>query len=109
MKVIVSGYISVFERDGQYQLYASDMQPDGVGALHIAFEQLKERLHEEGLFDPEKKKRIPVLPKSIGVVTSSTGAVIRDIINVTYRRNSNMKLVLYPVAVRGAPGRRSDS
>ncbi len=101
MKVIVSGYISVFERDGQYQLYASNMQPDGVGALHIAFEQLKEKLQLEGLFDPEKKKSIPMLPGSIGIVTSSTGAVIRDIINVTYRRNSKMKLVLYPVAVQG--------
>ncbi|HEX2926331.1 MAG TPA: exodeoxyribonuclease VII large subunit [Ruminiclostridium sp.] len=101
MKVIVSGYISVFERDGQYQLYAGDMQPDGVGALHIAFEQLKERLQREGLFDPEIKKKIPLLPERIGVVTSSTGAVIRDIINVTYRRNSKMKLVLYPVAVQG--------
>lgn len=101
MKVIVSGYISVFERDGQYQLYASDMQPDGIGALHIAFEQLKERLQREGLFDPEIKKKIPLLPMSIGVVTSSTGSVIRDIINVTYRRNSKMKLVLYPVAVQG--------
>ncbi len=100
-KVIVSGYISVFERDGQYQLYASDMQPDGLGSLHLAFEQLKERLQREGLFDTSIKKRLPVLPKSIGVVTSSTGAVIRDIINVTYRRYSKMKLVLFPVAVQG--------
>ncbi len=100
-KVIVSGYISVFERDGQYQLYASDMQPDGLGALHLAFEQLKNKLQEEGLFDAAIKKKLPLLPKSIGVVTSSTGAVIRDIINVTYRRHSNMKLVLYPVAVQG--------
>ncbi len=100
-KVIVSGYISVFERDGQYQLYASDMQPDGLGALHLAFEQLKNKLQEEGLFDVAIKKKLPLLPKSIGVVTSSTGAVIRDIMNVTYRRHSNMKLVLYPVAVQG--------
>lgn len=100
-KVIVSGYISVFERDGQYQLYASDMQPDGLGSLHLAFEQLKEKLQREGLFDTSIKKRLPVLPKSIGVVTSSTGAVIRDIINVTYRRYSKMKLVLFPVAVQG--------
>lgn len=100
-RVIVSGYISVFERDGQYQLYASDMQPDGLGALHMAFEQLKNKLQEEGLFDPEKKKKLPVLPKCIGVVTSSTGAVIRDIINVTNRRFSNMKILLYPVAVQG--------
>lgn len=101
-KVIVSGYISVFERDGQYQLYASDMQPDGLGALHLAFEQLKNKLHLEGLFNNDIKKQIPMLPKSIGVVTSSTGAVIRDIINVTYRRHRNMKIILYPVAVQGA-------
>ncbi len=101
-KVIVSGYVSVFERDGQYQLYASDMQPDGLGSLHLAFEQLKTRLQEEGLFDAAIKKKLPLLPQSIAVVTSSTGAVIRDIINVTYRRHSRMKLVLYPVAVQGA-------
>lgn len=101
-KVIVSGYVSVFERDGQYQLYASDMQPDGLGSLHLAFEQLKAKLQEEGLFDAAIKKKLPLLPQSIGVVTSSTGAVIRDIINVTYRRHSRMKLVLYPVAVQGA-------
>lgn len=100
-KVIVSGYISVFERDGQYQLYANDMQPDGLGALHLAYEQLKNKLEEEGLFDNAIKKKLPLLPRSIGVVTSSTGAVIRDIINVTYRRHSKMKLVLYPVAVQG--------
>ncbi|HEY5583939.1 MAG TPA: exodeoxyribonuclease VII large subunit [Ruminiclostridium sp.] len=101
-KVIVCGYISVFERDGQYQLYASDMQPDGLGALHLAFEQLKDKLQKEGLFDIDIKKKIPVLPRCIGVVTSSTGAVIRDIINVTYRRHNNMKILLYPVAVQGA-------
>jgi len=100
-KVIVSGYISVFERDGQYQFYASDMQPDGIGALHLAFEQLKNKLQSEGLFNSDIKKKLPVLPRSIGVVTSSTGAVIRDIINVTYRRHSNMKILLYPVAVQG--------
>jgi exodeoxyribonuclease VII large subunit len=100
-KVIVSGYISVFERDGQYQLYASDMQPDGVGALHLAYEQLKNKLQKEGLFDADIKKKIPILPRCIGVVTSSTGSVIRDIINVTYRRHSNMKIQLYPVAVQG--------
>lgn len=100
-KVIVSGYISVFERDGQYQLYAGDMQPDGLGALHLAFEQLKNKLQAEGMFDTAIKKKLPLLPRSIGVVTSSTGAVIRDIINVTYRRHGKMKLVLYPVAVQG--------
>lgn len=100
-KVIVSGYISVFERDGQYQLYANDLQPDGLGALHLAFEQLKNKLQREGLFDTEIKKKLPILPSCIGVVTSSTGAVIRDIINVTYRRHGNMKIILYPVAVQG--------
>lgn len=101
-KVIVSGNISVFERDGQYQLYANDIQPDGVGALHLAYEQLKNKLQLEGLFDNEIKKKIPILPKCVGVVTSSTGSVIRDIINVTYRRYSKMKILLYPVAVQGA-------
>ncbi len=100
-KVIVSGYISVFERDGQYQLYASDMQPDGVGALHLAYEQLKNKLQKEGLFDVDIKKKIPILPRCIGVVTSSTGSVIRDIINVTYRRHSKMRIIIYPVAVQG--------
>ena len=101
MKVIASGYISVYERDGQYQLYISNMQPDGVGALHMAYEQLKEKLEKEGLFDIHIKKSIPLLPGKIGVVTSSTGAVIRDIINVAGRRNENMKILLYPVAVQG--------
>ena len=78
------------------------MQPDGLGALHLAFEQLKNKLQMEGLFNIDIKKKLPVLPTSIGVVTSSTGSVIRDIINVTYRRHRNMKLLLYPVAVQGA-------
>ncbi|PYG86821.1 exodeoxyribonuclease VII large subunit [Ruminiclostridium sufflavum DSM 19573] len=101
-KVIVSGYISVFERDGQYQLYADDIQPDGIGALHLAYEQLKNKLQAEGLFDSAIKKKLPLLPRNIGIVTSSTGSVIKDIINVTYRRNKNMRLLLYPVAVQGA-------
>ncbi len=101
MKVVVNGYISVFERDGQYQLYVQQMQPDGIGALHIAFEQLKMRLYQEGLFDREHKKPLPYLPGSIGVVTSSTGAVIRDIINILSRRFHNFNLKLFPVAVQG--------
>jgi exodeoxyribonuclease VII large subunit len=92
MKVIIRGYISVFERDGQYQLYAEEMQPDGIGSLHIAFEQLKKKLQEEGLFDGKRKRKIPALPRSIGVVTSITGAVIRDIINVLNRRFANFEL-----------------
>lgn len=101
MKVIVKGYISVFERDGQYQLYAQEMQHDGTGNLHIAFEQLKKKLHNEGLFDEKIKKRIPFLPQNIGVVTSSTGSVIRDIINILDRRFYNVSVKIYPVRVQG--------
>lgn len=101
MKVIIKGYISVFERDGQYQLYAQDMQPDGIGNLHIAFEQLKKKLGDEGLFDEKRKKKLPYLPRSIGVVTSITGAVIRDIINVLNRRFPNFELKIFPVQVQG--------
>jgi exodeoxyribonuclease VII large subunit len=101
MKVLIRGYISVFERDGQYQLYAEEMQPDGVGALYVAFEALKKKLQAEGLFDASRKKKLPYLPRAIGVVTSSTGAVIRDIINVLSRRFYNVKIKLYPVQVQG--------
>ena len=101
MGVIVRGYVSIFERDGQYQLYAEEMQPDGIGSLHIAFEQLKKRLHAEGLFEPGRKKKIPLLPRSIGVVTSLTGAVIRDILNILERRFPNFELKIFPVQVQG--------
>lgn len=101
MKVLIRGYISVFERDGQYQLYAEEMQPDGIGNLHLAYEQLKKRLDEKGLFDIRYKKSLPFLPKSIGVVTSSTGAVIRDIINILNRRFYNFHLKIFPVSVQG--------
>lgn len=101
MKVIIRGRVSVFERDGQYQLYIDDMQPDGTGALSLAFEQLKERLAKEGIFDSEKKKAIPAYPMRVGVVTSPTGAAIRDIINVISRRFPLAELILCPVAVQG--------
>jgi len=101
MKVIIKGYVSVFERDGQYQLYVEEMQPDGVGDLHVAFEQLKQKLKEEGLFDESRKKKLPFLPRSIGVVTSITGSVIRDIMNVLNRRFYNIDLKIYPVQVQG--------
>ena len=101
MKVIVQGRISVYERDGSYQLYADEMQPDGVGALHLAFEQLKARLEKEGLFDEELKKPIPFLPKAVGVITSPTGAAVRDILNVLGRRFYNIKVIIYPVQVQG--------
>ncbi len=101
MSVIIKGRVSVFERDGQYQLYIDDMQPDGIGALSYAFEQLKERLSKEGIFDSEKKKQIPAYPQRVGVVTSPTGAAIRDIINVISRRFPLAELVFCPVAVQG--------
>ncbi len=101
MSVIIKGRVSVFERDGQYQLYIDDMQPDGIGALSFAFEQLKEKLAKEGLFDIERKKSIPAYPQRVGVVTSPTGAAIRDIINVISRRFPLTELILCPVAVQG--------
>jgi|LSQX01.2.fsa_nt_gb exodeoxyribonuclease VII large subunit len=101
MKVIIKGYISVFERDGQYQLYAEEMHNDGTGDLHIAFEQLKKKLFDEGLFDNSYKKKLPFLPGSIGVVTSATGSVIRDIINVLSRRFYNVHIKIFPVRVQG--------
>ncbi|HHW48579.1 MAG TPA: exodeoxyribonuclease VII large subunit [Clostridiaceae bacterium] len=101
MNVIIKGYISVYERDGQYQLYVEEMQPDGVGDLHVAFEQLKQKLKEEGLFDENRKKRLPFLPRSIGVITSITGSVIKDIMNILDRRFYNIDLKIYPVQVQG--------
>lgn len=101
MSVVILGTVSVFERDGVYQIYAKGMEPDGMGALYTAYEQLKAKLEEEGLFDEKHKKPIPILPKAIGVVTSKTGAVIRDIINVTTRRFPKVNIILYPAAVQG--------
>ncbi len=101
MKILARGYVSVFERDGQYQLYVEEMQPDGVGALYVAFEKLKAKLQQEGLFDEARKRRLPYMPGSIGVVTSSTGAVVRDIINILSRRFYNVTIKVYPVQVQG--------
>jgi len=101
MKVIVLGTVSVFERDGVYQIYCKAMQEDGLGSLHIAYEELKAKLEKEGLFDQKYKKEIPKMPKCIGVLTSNTGAVIRDIINVSTRRNPNVYIKLLPVPVQG--------
>ncbi len=101
MSVIIRGRVAVFERDGQYQLYIDDMQPDGAGALAIAFEQLKQKLAALGLFDDDKKKPIPFMPKRIGVVTSNTGAAIHDIINVISRRFPMTELIIAPVQVQG--------
>jgi len=101
MSVIVRGYVSVFERDGIYQLYAEEMEPDGTGALHLAFEQLKERLEREGLFDSKYKKKLPLLPRRIGIVTSPTGAAVRDMVEIIRRRWSGLEIVLVPVLVQG--------
>ncbi len=102
MKVMVLGSVSVFERDGTYQLYAKAMKQLGkIGDLRAAYEQLKAKLEKEGLFDQSHKKKIPMMPQTIGVLTSNTGAVIRDIINVSTRRNPNVHIRLFPVPVQG--------
>ena len=103
MKVMILGSVSVFERDGVYQIYAKAMRQDGLGSLYEAYEKLKADLEKEGLFDEAHKKKIPFMPNTIGVLTSNTGAVIRDIINVSTRRNPNVHIRLYPVPVQG-PG-----
>ena len=99
--VFVSGYVDVYERDGKYQLYAREIIEEGVGDLQKRFEELKLKLNEEGLFDPEHRKKIPPYPKNIGVVSASTGAAIQDIINVSRRRNPYVQLILCPAKVQG--------
>ncbi|HML34331.1 MULTISPECIES: exodeoxyribonuclease VII large subunit [Sporomusa] len=106
LKVVAYGQVTVFERDGQYQLYADQLIPDGVGELSLAFNQLKEKLAAEGLFDESRKQQLPLIPQAIGVITSPTGAALRDIITVAKRRHPGIPLILYPVQVQGleAPG-----
>ena len=99
--LIVSGFISVFERDGQFQLYATAVSLDGRGNLYEAYEQLKQKLYEEGLFEFEYKKEIPKFPKRVGIVTARTGAAIQDIMNIAKRRNPYVQLYLYPAQVQG--------
>ncbi len=101
MQVVAAGSISVYERDGVYQLYVESLLPEGTGDLALAFEQLKEKLAAEGLFDQSKKRPLPLFPQRIGVVTSSAGAVLRDIYRVSKRRWPQVQLVLYPVQVQG--------
>ncbi|MBI1319756.1 MAG: exodeoxyribonuclease VII large subunit [Candidatus Hydrogenedens sp.] len=101
LEVLAHGTISVYERRGNYQIVLDDMQPRGVGALQLAFEKLKRKLQDEGLFDAEHKKPLPLLPRRIGVVTSPTGAAIRDILNVLGRRFANLHVLLYPARVQG--------
>ena len=102
MKVIALGRITVYPRDGVYQLYATELVPDGVGDLHAAFEQLKAKLAEEGLFDRDHKKALPPYPERIAVITSSAGAAVRDVIRVATKRYPVAKLIVMPVRVQGA-------
>ncbi len=101
MKVIARGRISLYEPSGQYQLYVENMQPDGIGALTIAFEQLKRKLEEEGLFDRDKKCPLPAYPQKIGVITSPTGAAVQDILQITKRRWPAAEIIFCPVLVQG--------
>ena len=100
-KVVALGSISVYERDGVYQLYVSAMRRQGIGDLMQAYEALKEKLTKEGLFDESRKKPLPRLPRAIGIITSPSGAAVHDIITVSRRRNKGVKLILYPVSVQG--------
>ena len=101
MKVIAAGRISVFPRDGAYQMYCTSLSPDGVGDLYVAFEQLKEKLHQEGLIDPEHKKPLPRFPQRIAIITSSAGAAVHDMIRILRRRYPIAKVLLLPVRVQG--------
>jgi len=101
LKVILHGNLSVFDKRGEYQVIVDYVEPEGVGALQLAFEQLKEKLGKEGLFDPARKKQIPPFPDAVGVVTSPTGAALRDVLNITERRYGGIRIVIYPALVQG--------
>lgn len=102
MKVLARGSVSVYVRDGKYQLYVTMMEPDGIGSLYLAFEQLKKKLEQEGLFDEKRKRPLPRFPHRIGVITSPTGAAVRDILQILGRRFPQAEVVLYPALVQGA-------
>lgn len=101
MNVIIRGKVSVYEREGAYQIYCDSMESDGEGQLFLAFQNLKEKLEKQGLFDKSHKKEIPLLPRKIGIITSPTGAAIKDIINVSTRRNLKVNMLIYPALVQG--------
>ena len=107
MKVAVKGRVSVYTKEGNYQLYAKEMEEVGLGELYLEFERNKEKLFKEGLFDESRKKEIPSFPKKIAVITSSTGAAVRDIIQVAQKRNPGVSLVIYPSIVQGEEARGS--
>lgn len=102
MKVLVRGRVSAYIKSGQYQIYVEAMEPDGIGSLYVAYEQLKRKLEAEGLFSPARKRPLPKIPTRIGIITSPTGAAVRDMINITKRRFPYAKLILYPSLVQGA-------
>ncbi len=104
MEVLIAGYVSVYERDGIYQLYAEQMMQAGAGALHMAYEKLKTKLQAEGLFDAEHKRPLPFLPQKIGIVTSPTGAAIRDLLSIIRRRNPAVSVYVVPAIVQGKEG-----
>lgn len=101
LMVVLTGNVGLYVKTGSYQFYADAMEPDGVGELHLRMEALKNKLQKEGLFDPSLKKPLPLLPRGVGIITSGTGAVIHDIMRVSWRRFPGMPLYLYPVAVQG--------
>mgnify|MGYP000924354627 FL=1 len=101
MSILVEGYLTVYEASGQYQIYVKKMDEDGVGSLHVAYEQLKKKLQEEGLFDQKHKQAIPKFPSTIAVLTSPTGAAVKDIINIVNRRYPIAKIIVYPTLVQG--------
>lgn len=101
MAVVLTGSVSVYVRDGAYQFYATHMRSDGIGDLFVKFLELKEKLEREGLFDPERKKQLPLIPRKVGVVTSGSGAVLHDILNVSGKRNPSVPILLAPVKVQG--------
>lgn len=101
MHVIACGKLSVYQRDGNYQLYCTSLEPEGIGSLFLAFEQLKKKLEVEGLFEPLRKKTLPPFPKKVGIVTSPTGAAIKDMLNISSRRYPNAEIIVYPSLVQG--------
>ncbi|MCD7033209.1 exodeoxyribonuclease VII large subunit [Metabacillus sp. GX 13764] len=107
MKVMLRGEISVYEASGQYQIYAKEMQPDGIGSLYLAYEELKKKLQQKGYFDEKHKKTIPAFPRQVGVITSPTGAAIRDILTTINRRFPMAKVILIPALVQGVQAGRS--
>ena len=104
MEVLVSGYVSVYERDGVYQLYVEQMMVAGAGTLHLAYEKLKKKLEGEGLFDKMNKRPLPFLPRKVGIVTSPTGAAIRDLLSIIHRRNAGISVYVVPAIVQGQEG-----